>query len=148
MALLPSIKFSGTFNFCYCYCWYTIMVRRPLLPFLTCSHFSWLFPPQRMLDKYGFLPWSCCGSVYSCSRCAIHAGSFLRGPAGLCMSVMCHCGRLSHPCWLWVDSSSSPYSTFKWFVPGRLFKSKVELKMWLVTSQTSACSHFVLEEPW
>lgn len=42
------------------------MVRRPLLPFLSRPRSSWL-PPQRMLVQYGFLPWSCCGSVWSCS---------------------------------------------------------------------------------
>lgn len=37
------------------------------------------FPPQRMWDQYGFLPWSCCSSVCSCSKFAIHKGLTLRG---------------------------------------------------------------------
>lgn len=52
------------------------------------------FPPQRMLDQQGFLPWPCCGSVCSCSKCAIHAGLFPPRPPGFAC-LWCITGRSS-----------------------------------------------------
>lgn len=52
------------------------------------------FPPQRMLDQYGFLPWPCCGSVCSCSKCVIHAGLSPPWPPGSAC-LWCVTGRSS-----------------------------------------------------
>ena len=61
------------------------------------------FPPQRMLDQHGFLPWFGCSSVYSCSKCAVHAGLFPSWPPGFACSgcitgkVICSCEAV----WSW-----------------------------------------------
>lgn len=99
------------------------------------------FPPQRMLDQHGFLPWPCCGSVCSCSKCAIHAGLFPPRPPGFAC-LWCVTGRSS----LLVMGGSHLFA-FKYihdlFLWGGL-KLEIELKCSWLTSQTSARSHFVL----
>lgn len=73
------------------------MVRRPLLPFFTCSHSSWLFPPQRMLENTA----SCLDPVVAVSVLA---------PGMLFMQVhsLCGPGQALHVCdvSLWKAQSS------------------------------------------
>lgn len=68
---------------------------------------SWL-PSQRMLVRYGFLPWSCCGSVWSCSDVL-----FMQVLPSVASGFACPmCRWDGHPCLLWVGRSSSPSGAF------------------------------------
>lgn len=103
------------------------------------------FPPQRMLDQYGFLPWSCCSNVCSCSKCAIHAGLFPPWPPGFAC-LWCVTGKVILAGYGWI--AALRHQVHSWFVPVKLFEAEIELKCSWLISQTPACSHFVLEEPW
>lgn len=86
----------GLFSFYYCYCWYMIVVRRPLLPFPSCSSSSWPFPP--LYSECWTNMASCLDPVVVVSVLAPGV-LFMRvyslcGP-GLCMCIICYGGRLS-----------------------------------------------------
>lgn len=138
----------GLFSFYYCYCWYMIVVRRPLLPFPSCSSSSWPFPPlySECWTNNGFLPWPCCGGVCSCSRCAVHAGLFPLWPWALHVHYMLWWKAIMLA-GLWVNSSSWPLDAFV-ICSVRLFEAEMELKMWLIESPNICLVSLVLEDPW
>ena len=136
----------GLFSFYYCYCWYMIVVRRPLLPFPTCSCSSLPLPPLHSECWTNHA--SCLDPVVAVSVLApgvLFLRVFsLRGP-GLCMCIRCYGGRLSMLTNLWVNSSSWPLGAFViCFV--RLFEAWNWKCGWL-THLTSAWSHLFWKLP-
>lgn len=116
------------------------MVRRPLLPFLTLSHSSWLSPTENARPIWLLaltLLWQCLFLLQVCYSCR-----FIPSVAsGLCMSMMCHWTViLAGYGWIAVLR----HQVHSRFAPVRWFEAEIELTCSWLTSQTSARSHFVL----